>query len=190
LDIPALAAEAGAIGSDIRKALEKEAVVLHPRHGEIWAYETDGMGNHHLMDDSNAPSLLSLPLMGGCSKDNPRYLRTRAFCLSRDNPHYVEGSAAAGVGSPHTGPGTIWPMSLIVQALTSRDDDEILQCLQNLKNTHAGTGFMHESFDANNPEKFTRPWFAWANTLFGELVMELHRNRPYLLKHSFTKGNG
>lgn len=178
------AAGASGIAEEIRAALEREAVVVHPRHGEIWAYETDGHGNHNLMDDANAPSLLSLPYLGFCSRNDPRYLRTRAFCLSRDNPHYVRGPAGAGIGSPHTGPGTIWPMSLVMQALTSNDEGEIIRCLRILKSTHAGTGFMHESFSANDPSHFTRSWFAWANTLFGELVAGLYHAQPSLLKRN------
>jgi uncharacterized protein len=50
-----------------------------------------------------------------------------------------------------------------------------------LQNTHAGTGFMHESFDKDNPSKFTRPWFAWANTLFGEFILKTFNERPDLL---------
>jgi len=178
------AAGASRIAEEIRRALETEAVLIHPRHGEIWVYETDGHGNHNLMDDANAPSLLSLPYLGFCPRNDPRYLRTRAFCLGRDNPHYVSGTAGAGIGSPHTGPGTIWPMSLIMQALTSDDEGEILCCLRILKSTHAGTGFMHESFVANDPNRFTRPWFAWANTLFGELVAGLYHARPALLNRN------
>jgi meiotically up-regulated gene 157 (Mug157) protein len=185
LKLEALAIEAAGIKKEIRAALEKEAVLDHGKYGEIWAYETDGWQKHHLMDDANAPSLLSLPYLGFCTKEDPRYLRTRAFCLGPDNPYYVRGKAGSGVGSPHTGPGTIWPMSLIMQALTCTDDEEIMGCLRVLKKTHAGTGFMHESFDADNPLRFTRPWFAWANTLFGELVVELYRQRPYLLKSRF-----
>ncbi len=177
-----LAAEAHTQAETITRALETHAVVHHPVHGEIWAYETDGYGNHHLMDDANVPSLLSLPYLGFCAPDDARYLRTRAFVLSTDNPHYVTGASASGVGSPHTGPGTIWPMALSMQALTSTNDDEILACLHTLKTTHAGTGFMHESFNADDPARFTRPWFAWANTLFGELIVTLHRDRPHLLR--------
>jgi meiotically up-regulated gene 157 (Mug157) protein len=176
-----LAVEAHAIAETITRGLETCGTVTHPVHGEIWAYETDGLGNANLMDDANAPSLLSLPYLGFCPPNDPRYLRTRSFCLSSDNPHYVSGAAAAGIGSPHTGPGTIWPMALIMQALTSTSDAEILQCLQQLKATHAGTGFMHESFNAEDPARFTRPWFAWANTLFGELIVTLFRQRPHLL---------
>jgi meiotically up-regulated gene 157 (Mug157) protein len=139
------------------------------------------------MDDSNVPSLLSLPYLGFCAPDDARYLRTRAFVLSAENPHYVTGTAASGVGSPHTGPGTIWPMSLSMQALTSGNDEEILACLRALKTTHAGTGFMHESFNADDPARFTRPWFAWANTLFGELLVTLHQQRPHLLRTSLTE---
>jgi hypothetical protein len=176
-----LAVAAQRIAADIGEALEAHAVVHHPRHGEIWAYEIDGLGGVNLMDDANVPSLLSLPYLGFCAPDDPRYLRTRAFCLSTDNPCFVSGTAASGIGSPHTGSGTIWPMALAMQALTSTDDEEILVCLRRLKATHAGTGFMHESFDANDASRFTRPWFAWANTLFGELLVTLHRQRPHLL---------
>jgi uncharacterized protein len=187
LHLDELAAEARDQSDTITRALEKHAVVNHPVHGEIWAYEIDGYGAAHLMDDSNVPSLLSLPYLGFCAPDDARYLRTRAFVLSADNPHYVSGSAASGVGSPHTGPGTIWPMSLSMQALTALDDAEILQCLRALKTTHADTGFMHESFNADDPARFTRPWFAWANTLFGELLVNLHHNRPQLLRASLAE---
>ncbi|MDF3057625.1 MAG: hypothetical protein K0R17_1840 [Rariglobus sp.] len=181
LHLDDLAAAAHTQSETITHALETHAVVSHPVHGEIWAYEVDGYGDALLMDDANAPSLLSLPYLGFCPPDDPRYRRTRAFVLSSDNPHHVTGRAATGVGSPHTGPGTIWPMALTLQALTSTDDTEILRCLAQLKSTHAGTGFMHESFDAGNPASFTRPWFAWANTLFGELIVTLHQQRPHLL---------
>lgn len=182
LSCDAPAATAHTLAASIAQALETHAVVRHPRHGEIWAYEVDGLGGAHLMDDANVPSLLALPYLGFCEPDDPRYLRTRAFCLSPDNPHFVSGTVAAGIGSPHTGPGTIWPMALTMQALTATDDTEILDCLRQLKATHAGTGFMHESFDANDPDRFTRPWFAWANTLFGELLVTLHRKRPHVLR--------
>ncbi|MFA6289354.1 MAG: glycoside hydrolase family 125 protein [Opitutaceae bacterium] len=177
----ALATEARIIAAEITRALEKHAVVKHPVHGEIWAYEVDGLGGANLMDDANIPSLVSLPYLGFCAKDDPRYLRTRAFLLGTDNPQYVAGKAASGIGGPHTGPGTIWPMALTMQALTATDDAEILQCLRSLKSTHAGTGFMHESFNGNDAARFTRKWFAWANTLFGELLVTLHRQRPHLL---------
>lgn len=183
---PALATECRALAAEIALALEEHAVVAHPRHGDIWAYEVDGYGARNLMDDANAPSLLSLPYLGFCAKDDPRYLRTRAFVLSADNPWFVSGTAAAGVGSPHTGPGTIWPMALVMQALTARDDAEIVACLRALVATDAGTGFMHESFRADDPRVFTRPWFAWANTLFGELVLTLAAERPHLLGESYS----
>ena len=186
LHLDALAAEVHAIAHEITVALETHAVVHHPVHGDIWAYEVDGLGNHLLMDDANVPSLISLPYLGFCTPDDPRYLRTRAFCLSTDNPSYVKGSSATGVGSPHTPKGTIWPMALTLQALTSTDDAEILACLRMLKSTHAGTGFMHESFNANNPANFTRHWFAWANTLFGELIATLAKTRPHLLGISLS----
>ena len=181
LHLDDLAIEARTQSETITAALEKHAVVNHSVHGEIWAYEVDGLGGVHLMDDANVPSLLSLPYLGFCAPEDLRYLRTRAFCLSTDNPSFASGAAASGIGSIHTGTGTVWPMSLTMQALTSTDDAESLGCLRALKATHAGTGFMHESFRAEESAQFTRPWFAWANTLFGELIVTLHRARPHLL---------
>jgi meiotically up-regulated gene 157 (Mug157) protein len=61
------------------------------------------------------------------------------------------------------------------------DEKEIKHCVQNLIATHAGTGFMHESFHKDDATRFTRKWFAWANTLFGELVLKLHHERGSLL---------
>jgi len=134
------------------------------------------------MDDANAPSLLSLPYFGCCAPDDATYLNTRAFVLSEDNPYFFRGRAGEGVGGPHVGLNMIWPLGIIMRALTSRDDREILSCLKTLKTTHAGTGFMHESFERDDPKKFTRSWFAWANTLFGELVLKIHSERPHLLR--------
>lgn len=175
------AAAVDALAKGILGALETHGLFKHPKYGEIWAYEVDGFGGANLMDDANIPSLLSLPYLGFCAKTDPRYLRTRAFCLSHDNPHFVSGAAASGIGSPHTGTGTIWPLALTMQALTATDDAEILQCLRWLTATHADTGFLHESFQADDAGQFTRHWFAWANTLFGELIVTLFQERPHLL---------
>lgn len=181
LSQPGLAEQAAAFADQIAAGLERHATAEHPVHGDIWAYEVDGFGGRYLMDDPNVPSLLALPYLGCCAKDDPRYLRTRAFCLSTNNPFFVEGKAAHGIGSPHTGHGTIWPMAILMRALTSSDDAEIAECLRLLKTTHAGTGFMHESFHKDDPSHFTRSWFAWANTLLGELIVNLHATRPHLL---------
>jgi meiotically up-regulated gene 157 (Mug157) protein len=134
------------------------------------------------MDDANVPSLLSLPYLGCCSEDDPVYRRTRAFILSGSNPYFFRGRAAEGTGGPHVGLNMIWPLGIIMRALTSTNDKEILNCLSMLKNTHAGTGFMHEAFDKDDPKKFTRSWFAWANTMLGELIVKLYEQRPHLLK--------
>jgi meiotically up-regulated gene 157 (Mug157) protein len=75
----------------------------------------------------------------------------------------------------------IWPLGLIVQGLTASHDHELSHCLTTLQNTHAGTGFMHEAFHKDDPAKFTRSWFAWANTIFGELILKTFRERPRLL---------
>ena len=142
----------------------------HPKYGKIYAYETDGFGNYNLMDDANSPSLLSIPYLGYKPAEDPIYQNTRRFVLSPDNPYYYVGQAAQGIGSPHTPPRYIWHISLVMQILTSTDEAEKQQCLEMLSRTHAGTNFMHEGFDADDPTKFTRPWFAWANTLFAQML--------------------
>jgi hypothetical protein len=111
-----------------------------------------------------------LPYLGYTTADDPVYQNTRRFVLSEANPYFAAGKYARGVGSPHTPPGYVWSMSLIIQALTSQDEEEIREILQVLTRTDAETGLMHESFDPDNPTTFTRAWFAWANSLFAELV--------------------
>ncbi|PAX07392.1 metal-independent alpha-mannosidase [Sphingomonas lenta] len=179
---PTLATEYRSLAREIGNAAEAHGTVEHPAHGRIWAYEVDGFGGSYLMDDANVPSLLALPYLGVCDRNDDRYRRTRAFCLSADNPYFAAGGQARGVGSPHTGVGTVWPIAITMQALTSDDEGEILACLGMLRSTHDGTGFMHESLDPDAPAKFTRPWFAWANTLFGELIATVYRERPQLLR--------
>ena len=169
-----LAAQSAALGAEIAEGVRKHGLVEHPEFGQIYAYEVDGLGNANLMDDANVPNLLALPYLEVCEKDDPLYLRTRAFVLSSENPYYYQGSLARGIGSPHTPAGYIWPIALCVQAMTSTDVGEIANILKTLMNTHGGTGFMHESFDRNAPEQFTRDWFAWANSMFGELVFRLY----------------
>ena len=177
-----LARESTALADEVEAAVARHAAVQHPRHGVIWAYEVDGFGNALLMDDANVPNLLSLPYLGIVARDDEMYRRTRRFVLSGDNPYFFRGTAAEGIGGPHVGLRMIWPMSIIVRALTSDDRAEVASCLRMLKGTHAGTGFMHEAFDQDDPAKFTRKWFAWANTLFGELIVRVHDEWPDLLR--------
>ncbi len=163
---------AAALRSEIDFGIQTYGVVEHPRYGRIYAYETDGFGNYRLMDDANVPSLLSIPLLGYRPAADPVYAATRRFVLSAQNPYYFEGRAARGVGSPHTPQGYVWPMALAVQGLTASDPSEQHDLLRMLVASAAGTRLMHESFHPDDPSQFTRPWFAWANSLFAQFVME------------------
>jgi len=134
------------------------------------------------MDDANIPSLLSMPYFGWASVSDPLYQATRAAVLSSgSNPYYMSGAAGEGVGGPHVGWPMIWPMSIAVRAWTAESDAEVAAALTTLINASACTGFMHESFDRNDASKYTRPWFAWANSLFGDLVLKVADERPHLL---------
>nr|WP_267404845.1 MULTISPECIES: glycoside hydrolase family 125 protein [unclassified Chryseobacterium] len=173
------------LAKNVDEAIQKYAILNHPTAGKIYALEVDGFGNALFMDDANVPNLLSIPYLGYASKDDEVYKNTRKFSLSHANPWFSEGKFAKGIGGPHIGEHKIWPLGLIMQALTTDNDEEIIACLKMLKGTHAGTGFIHESFDVDNPKDFTRSWFAWANTLFGELILHLHKTKPEILKRKF-----
>ena len=177
----ALAARASALADEVAQATAQHGRVRHPEFGEMWAYEVDGYGNRLLMDDANAPGLVSMAYLDEKAMSDPVYQRSRAFALSDSNPYFFRGTAAEGIGGPHIGLNAVWPMSIMYRAFTSNDDAEIRQCLCWLRDTTADTGFMHESFNKDNPSKFTRSWFAWANTLFGELMLTLAEEKPTLL---------
>ncbi|HMH22406.1 MAG TPA: glycoside hydrolase family 125 protein, partial [Puia sp.] len=188
-----LAAECLSLENELTAALSEHAIVTHPVFGEVFAYEADGFGNHTFMDDANVPSLLGLPYLqsavfGGDlsvlhtdKRGYKVYQNTRRMLLSDSNPFFFKGTAAEGIGGPHAGLNMIWPLSIIMRGLTSHDPQEMSLCLKMLQKSHAGTGFMHESFHKDDFSKFTRKWFAWANTLFGEFVLKLYRERPALL---------
>lgn len=178
----ALATEAKSFAAEVRAAVQQHGLMQHPVHGQILAYEVDGFGNTLAMDDANAPGLLSTAYLQLIPQNDPLYQRTRAFALSFDNPYFFRGTAGEGIGGPHVGLGAIWPMSILIRALTSTSDAEITQCLRTLATTTDGTYLMHETFDKDDPKKYSRPWFAWANGLMGELLLKLQAERPQLLR--------
>ncbi len=168
-----LAGECTALAAEVKAALLQYAIHQHPKYGPIYAYEVDGFGNQLLMDDANVPSLLAMAYLGDVPQSDPVYQNTRRFVWSEDNPYFFRGKAGEGIGGPHIGYDMPWPMSIMMRAFTSSDDAEIKACIEMLMRTDAGTGFMHESFHKDDATRFTRPWFAWQNTLFGELIVKL-----------------
>ena len=169
------------LADEVRTALQTYAVVEHEKYGKIYAFEIDGFGNRLMMDDANVPSLLALPYLDAVGTDDPVYENTRKFVWSTDNPFFFRGTAAEGIGGPHVGMDMIWPMAITLRGLTSTNGEEIRESIRMLKATHGGTGFMHEAFHKDDPENFTRSWFAWANTLFGELLWKTYQENPDLL---------
>jgi meiotically up-regulated gene 157 (Mug157) protein len=168
-----LESECRSLAFDIDEGIKEHGVIDNERYGKMFVYETDGKGNFVLMDDANSPSLLSAPYLGYLKKDNEVYQNTRKFILSNNNPWFFEGSAAKGIGSPHTGLDKIWHIALSMQALTSNNKEEVKECIKMLTTTTADTGLMHESFNKNDAFNFTRPWFAWSNSLFAELLIRI-----------------
>ena len=169
----ALAADCRALADEVEMALKRYATYNHPEFGTIYAFEVDGFGNHLLMDDANVPSLLAMPYLGDVDVNDPIYQNTRRFVWSDSNPYFFSGKAGEGIGGPQIGYDMVWPMSIMMKAFTSQNDEEIKICIKMLMDTDAGTGVMHESFHKDDAANFTRPWFAWQNTLFGELILKL-----------------
>ncbi len=162
-----------ALSKEVDAAIKEYAIVDHKKYGKVYAFEADGFGNHTFMDDANVPSLLALPYLGLIDRKDKVYQNTRKLVWSEDNPYFFKGKAAEGIGGPHVGYDMVWPMSIIMRAMTSTDDTEIAWCIRTLRDTDADTGFMHETFHKDDLTNFTRSWFAWANTLFGELILKL-----------------
>ena len=173
----AVAAECEALKAEVSAALRKHALLVNPATGRRqWAFEVDGFGSALFMDDANVPSLIALPYFTDIPKDDPDYLATRDFVWSKENPFFFEGTAITGIGGPHCEPNTVWPMSVILRALTATDDGDIRACLETVLRSEGGTGFIHESVSKDDAKCFSRIWFAWANTLFGELVYRLYED--------------
>ncbi len=181
-----LANECNSLADEVEHALQQYAVINHKLLGKIYAYEVNGFGSFNLMDDANVPSLLSLPYLNAVHANDLTYRATRRFVLSGDNPFFFEGTAGEGIGGPHAGIDMIWPLSIIMRGLTSTEEPEIRKCIQMLVHSNAGTGFMHEAFNKNDVTKFTRKWFAWANTLFGEFIIQIANDYPEVLKSKFS----
>lgn len=181
---PALAKDSLALADEVEAAVKKFGIVDHPKYGKIYAYEVDGFGNVLMMDDAGLPSIIGIPYLGYGSIDDEVYQNSRRFALSADNPYFYAGKAAEGTGSPHLANkgDFIWPMGISSRGLTSKDPAEIAQCLQMLRDTTAGTGFMHEGFNKDDAEDYTRTWFAWSNSLFSEFVLKVFTDHPELLK--------
>ena len=179
-----LAIECLELADEVEAALKKYATYDHPEFGTIYAFEVDGFGNHLLMDDANVPSLLAMPYLGSVDVNDPIYQNTRRFVWSESNPYFFRGKVAEGIGGPHIGYDMAWPMSIMMKAFTSQDDEEIKWCVETLMKTDAGTGFMHESFHVDDPNNYTRSWFAWQNGLFGELILKLIRDGKLSLLNS------
>lgn len=155
------------LARDIRSGIEKYAVI-----DNLYAYEVDGLGNALFMDDANIPSLLSLPLLAGASLDVDVYRNSREFILSSSNPYFFSGIRASGVGSQHTPKNHVWPIAMSVEALTSLSNEKKLKTLDILETTDAGTGNMHEAFNVDRPEEFSRAWFSWADMTYVQLVLD------------------
>ncbi|KAL8772249.1 MAG: hypothetical protein Q9209_002461 [Squamulea sp. 1 TL-2023] len=175
------------MSAEIRVGITNYGIFRHPLFGPIFAYEVDGYGSHNLMDDANLPSLISSALTGYVSPRDEVYLNTRLFALSEANPYWSYGPVFSAVGGPHNGPTRGWPLASIVRIMTSEDGsgEEAKEEIKAILNTTDGLGLIHESIDAWDVKKWSRQWFSWANGMFGQMILDIEKNRPYLLDETY-----
>lgn len=179
-----LVQDANDLADEVEDALHLHGKMKDQNGRTILAYEVDGFGNCLFLDDAGVPSLSSLAYLDALPRKSALFRHTEAAAWSERNPYFCTGKVAEGIGSPHIGLAFIWPMSLIMRVMNSDDDLEIRRCLVMLKRCHAETGFMHESFHKDDASNFTRPWFAWVNSLFGEMLVDLLKRRPRLMRET------
>ncbi|HIX69298.1 MAG TPA: glycoside hydrolase family 125 protein [Candidatus Enterococcus stercoravium] len=163
---------ASKLKAEIEAGIEAHGRTTNAAGEDIYAYEVDGLGNATIQDDSNVPNLISAPYLGYGDIHDERYLRTRKTLLSKENPFYYEGTFAKGIGSSHTPENYVWPIAMAMEGMTTADKAEKERILNQLVATDAGTHLMHEGFDVEDPNQYTREWFSWANMMFCELVMD------------------
>jgi hypothetical protein len=172
--------EAQSLRDEVQKGIQRYGLVPISKYGYIYAYEVDGLGHAILTDDANIPSLLSAPYIGYTTTGDKYYLNTRSFLLSQDNPSYFTGSLARGIGSYHTPDHWIWPLALVMEGLTANSNSEKQDVLNEILNSDPGDHLLHESFDPNDPKRFTREDFGWPNALFSEFVMTGFEGEPLI----------
>lgn len=185
-----LSRQAAALAHEIREGIENFAITEKEGFGKVYAYETDGYGMYNLMDDANVPSLLSMDYIGYCPEDRKVADNTRNMILSEANPYYYSGTEAAGIGSPHTPPGYIWHIALCVEGLTEKSRERKRELLELLSRTDDNTRMMHEGFDKDDPSRYTREWFSWANAMFCELVLDYCGLRPGVENQNLSTEHG
>lgn len=140
----------------IEKGIWEHGVIKHKKYGDVFAYEVDGYGSTIVMDDANLPSLLALPLLGFVDVDDKTYQNTRKMILEKaGNPYYLTGRGFSGIGGPHVGLQYAWPISRLVQAMTSSDDNEIIDALRAVRDS-SRLGLVHESINVDRVLDFTR----------------------------------
>ena len=165
----------------ISKGVWEHGVITHKEYGEVFAFEVDGYGSQILMDDANLPSLLALPLLGFVEVSDKTYQNTRKMILEKSgNPFYLTGKAFSAIGGPHIGLQHAWPMSRLVQAMTSDNDEEITESLQ-LVLQSSKLGLVHESINVERIQDYTRIWFAWANSVFAQTILDVAARKPHLI---------
>lgn len=71
-------------------------------------------------------------------------------------------------------------MSILVRARTSDSDAEISEAINMVRDASL-LGLIHEGINVTDLTDYTRSWFAWANSVFAQTILDLAERKPHLL---------
>jgi predicted alpha-1,2-mannosidase len=161
--------EANVLRQDILTGVQQYGTWTDTDGKKRYCYEVDGLGGCNKMDDANVPSLLSIPYLDPEGYDRALWENTYEWIWSSKNPYFYKGTAAVGIGSPHTPSQYIWPMSLVMRGLV---DPTVSKEMTDMIEKTKVRGKLHESFHKDDPRRLTREDFSWPNALYQDLRTE------------------
>jgi uncharacterized protein len=130
---------------------------------KLYAYATDGNGQHHLYHDANDVPLALMPVWGFCSTEDEIWRATVDFAWSAANKG---GSYDGHLGSVHT--KAPWPLGDAQELMIARvlnDTRRYENTRERLLKAAQWDGALPEAYDAKDFSVVSRHWFAWTNAM-------------------------
>ncbi|OAF99316.1 uncharacterized protein CC84DRAFT_1200017 [Paraphaeosphaeria sporulosa] len=164
----------------LRTATLAHFTIPYPHAGEgesMFAYLTDGKGNHTLYHDANdLPTLFALPWSFlSTPSQHAAYHATLSFAFSPANSAgYVVDQPYPGLGSVHS-PGA-WVLGYFQEAAYAAmvgNDVGLKRAWAKVKAAMQWDGTFGEAVDARTGRVTSKAWFSWPGAMVGALVVQL-----------------